>query len=338
MAAQQADVVNLQNCVAQLEGAQSLNNASHSFVPTFSNSLENNVNTFLQRLEAYYQICGIQDDDTKFSLLKCFLQGRPSTWADLKKAQYNAQNPYTWANFRAAFIQEFNSDRQKFLIRSQMYNRTQKPNEPAEDFIASIGSYISRLGLGENDYKDNLIRGFNSHIRSAILEKSPENLSQVIHIALAAEAAKQLREESKSSRAMKSMETLFPWETDAEASTALHNLQRLLQSVLSTQQHISPVQSLVTSNPISNPPLNTPEAQYGLAQAKAFSQAAITEAMPQPHYQPPRHLAFTCNYCGGAGHFAAACPSDPRNSLDPRRPLNPHYNPRFSRAPQRPFQ
>jgi len=219
-----------------------------------------------------------------------------------------------------------------------MYNRTQKPNEPAEEFIASIGSYISRLGLGENDYKDNLIRGFNSHIRSAILEKSPENLSQVIHIALAAEAAKQLHEESKSSRATKSMETLFPWETDAEASTALHNLQRLLQSVLSTQQHISPVQSLVTSNPISNPPLNTPEAQYGLAQAKAFSQAAITEAMPQPHYQPPRHLAFTCNYCGGAGHFAAACPSDPRNSLDPQRPPNPQYNPRFSRAPQRPFQ
>lgn len=285
--------------------------------PTFSGDPSEDVNSFLRQFNltaAFYKL----NNSQKADMLPLLLTGNANVWfsaATLSGKSYD--------QLCEALKKQFHTESDIWLLRQQLLNRKQLPNETVAQFAFEIRKLCQRLDLSAEESVNSLLNGLRPELKNYVILQRPKTFSEAETHAKLREA---LPDEKPKDRTDEILSALAKLKSTEEPKIAAYNA------------------------PFTNS--NTPRVGY--SQEKPLGREEITQIIRQElrrsrtqqtqgqDYRNRRSLDGRpiCNYCKKAGHIAYVCRKRQFDQRDPRIPQAPNrptgQNTRFGEGQARP--
>ena len=154
--------------------------------PTFDGSSAQNPQAWVDCLENFIAYKGL-DDDKQLALFKLRLTHTAHNWLTALPA--NRQD--TFAHLKAAFLERFQPrELEKFRFAKELFTQKQQPGQSVDSYVTDIQLKASFVGMDAKSQLWAALNGLLPHISSYVVERSPENLDDLLKYARIAELSR----------------------------------------------------------------------------------------------------------------------------------------------------
>ena len=283
--------------------------------PTFSGNASADVNSFLRQFNltaAFYKLNSFQKAD----MLPLLLTGNANVWFST-----SALSSATFEQLSDALKKQFHTESDVWLLRQQLLNKKQAPNETVAQFASEIRKLCQRLNVPTEESVNYLLNGLKPELKNYVILHRPKTFAE-------AETHAKLREALPEAK---------PKDRTDEILNALAKMKNSEEPKIAAY----------------NAPFTTSQApRAGYSQEKPLGRDEITQLIRQElrrsrnqqsqgqDYRNRRTFDGRpiCNYCRKPGHVAYVCRKRQADNGDPRIPTTQNRSPQYNnRNTERPF-
>lgn len=280
--------------------------------PSFSGDGNSDVNSFIRNLNltgAYHNMNSTQ----KANLLPLLLTGTAQLW--FHSATHLSGKSYE--ELCDALVQQFHTEADMWVLKQQIANRKQMPNETVAQFASDIRSLGHRLNLPSEQNLNTFVQGLRPGLKNYVVLQRPKTFAEAENLAKLKETLPDDRPVDRTDEILKAIALS---KTTAEPKIAAYNTPF-------TSNNAS------RANHSYEKPLGRDEITQIITQELRRSRNQQTQGQD---YRNRRTFDGKpiCNYCKKVGHIAYVCRKRQFDNRDPRIPVPPERQLGQSRRPQ----
>ena len=159
------------------------------------NGISDNIFLWLDRLENYFSIHNVTEDDQKIQIALSYMKGQ--AYHSMKHlAQSN-----NWMQFKTEAEKNFAGEQQMFVIRQLLEAYKYKPKQNIEEYLTQKLSLASRCKLSTSETCQSIVSGLSPPLKANVLSQKPAmNLPDVLTAVRLAATTENLRKEGEATK------------------------------------------------------------------------------------------------------------------------------------------